>query len=39
VVSGLGSDAGIVDLAGTLKVLRDHAPAEVWARVAARQAD
>ena len=38
VVSGLGSDAGIVDLAGTLKVLRDHAPAEVWARVAARQA-
>jgi sugar/nucleoside kinase (ribokinase family) len=33
VVSGLGSDAGIVDLPGTLGVLRDHAPAEVWARV------
>jgi sugar/nucleoside kinase (ribokinase family) len=35
VVSGLGSDAGIVDLAGTLAVVREHAPAEVAARLAA----
>jgi sugar/nucleoside kinase (ribokinase family) len=29
VVSGLGSDAGIVDFDGTLEVLRRHAPAEI----------
>jgi sugar/nucleoside kinase (ribokinase family) len=33
VVTGLGSDAGIVDLDGTLDVLRRHAPAEVAARI------
>jgi sugar/nucleoside kinase (ribokinase family) len=33
VVSGLGSDAGIIDLDGTLDVLRRHAPAEVTARI------
>ena len=33
VVSGLGSDAGIVDLGQTLDVLRHHAPAEVAARI------
>jgi len=33
VVSGLGSDAGIVDLGGTLDVLRRHAPAEAVARI------
>ena len=33
VVSGLGSDAGIVDLDQTLEVLRRHAPAEVAARI------
>jgi sugar/nucleoside kinase (ribokinase family) len=34
VVSGLGSDAGIVDLDGTLDVIRQHAPAEVISRLA-----
>ena len=33
VVTGLGSDAGIVDFEGTLDVLRKHAPAEVLRRV------
>ena len=33
VVTGLGSDAGIVDFDGTLDVLRKHAPAEVLRRV------
>ncbi|HEX4661239.1 MAG TPA: sugar kinase [Streptosporangiaceae bacterium] len=33
VVSGLGSDAGIVDLAGTLEVIRRHAPREVAHRI------
>jgi len=33
VVSGLGSDAGIVDLDQTLDVLRRHAPAEAIARI------
>ncbi len=33
VVTGLGSDAGIVDFPGTLKVLRDQAPAEVQRRL------
>jgi len=33
VVSGLGSDAGIVDLEQTLEVLRRHSPAEVAARI------
>jgi sugar/nucleoside kinase (ribokinase family) len=33
VVSGLGSDAGIVDLDQTLEVLRRHAPAEAVARI------
>src|SRR5215469_12195932 len=33
VVSGLGSDAGIVGLDGTLDVLSRHAPAEVTARI------
>jgi sugar/nucleoside kinase (ribokinase family) len=33
VVSGLGSDAGIVDLEQTLEVLRRHAPAEAVARI------
>jgi sugar/nucleoside kinase (ribokinase family) len=33
VVSGLGSDAGIVDLEGTLDVIRRHAPAEVTSRL------
>jgi sugar/nucleoside kinase (ribokinase family) len=33
VVSGLGSDAGIVELGGTLDVLRRHAPAEAVARI------
>jgi sugar/nucleoside kinase (ribokinase family) len=32
VVTGLGSDAGIVDFAGTLDVLGKHAPAEVLRR-------
>jgi sugar/nucleoside kinase (ribokinase family) len=35
VVTGLGSDAGIVDFDGTLDVLREHAPAEVLRRVTA----
>ena len=35
VVTGLGSDAGIVDFDGTLDVLRRHAPAEVLQRVGA----
>jgi sugar/nucleoside kinase (ribokinase family) len=35
VVTGLGSDAGIVDFEGTLDVLRRHAPAEVLRRVGA----
>jgi hypothetical protein len=33
VVSGLGSDAGIVDLDGTLEVLRRHAPSEAVRRI------
>jgi sugar/nucleoside kinase (ribokinase family) len=33
VVSGLGSDAGLVDLEGTLEVLRRHAPAEAVRRI------
>jgi sugar/nucleoside kinase (ribokinase family) len=33
VVSGLGSDAGIVDLRGTLEVIRRHAPAAVAGRL------
>ena len=33
VVSGLGSDAGIVDLDGTMQVLRRHAPGEVKRRI------
>jgi sugar/nucleoside kinase (ribokinase family) len=33
VVSGLGSDAGIVDLDGTLEVIRRHAPSEVAGRL------
>src|SRR5215472_15650557 len=33
VVTGLGSDAGIVDLEQTLEVLRRHAPAEVSERI------
>jgi sugar/nucleoside kinase (ribokinase family) len=36
VVTGLGSDAGIVDFDGTLDVLRKHAPAEVLRRVGGR---
>ncbi len=35
VVTGLGSDAGIVDFDGTLDVLRRHAPAAVLHRVGA----
>jgi sugar/nucleoside kinase (ribokinase family) len=35
VVTGLGSDAGIVDFDGTLGVLRKHAPAEILRRVGA----
>lgn len=35
VVTGLGSDAGIVDFDGTLDMLRRHAPAEVLQRVGA----
>jgi sugar/nucleoside kinase (ribokinase family) len=34
VAGGLGSDAGITDLPGTLAVLRQHAPANVAARLA-----
>jgi sugar/nucleoside kinase (ribokinase family) len=34
VVTGLGSDAGIVDFEGTLDVLRRHAPGEVLRRAA-----
>ncbi|MGO8957408.1 MAG: carbohydrate kinase family protein [Streptosporangiaceae bacterium] len=34
VVSGLGSDAGIVDIDGTLDVIRRHAPAIVAGRLA-----
>jgi sugar/nucleoside kinase (ribokinase family) len=34
VVSGLGSDAGIVDFDGTVEILRRHAPSEVVSRVA-----
>jgi sugar/nucleoside kinase (ribokinase family) len=33
VITGLGSDAGIVDFAGTLDVFRRHAPADVLRRV------
>jgi sugar/nucleoside kinase (ribokinase family) len=33
VVTGLGSDAGIVDLEGTLEVLRRHAPPDAAARI------
>jgi sugar/nucleoside kinase (ribokinase family) len=33
VVTGLGSDAGIVDFEGTFGVLREHAPADVLSRV------
>jgi sugar/nucleoside kinase (ribokinase family) len=36
VASGLGSDAGIVDLPGTLEVLRQGAPESVLARIPAR---
>ncbi len=36
VITGLGSDAGIVDFPGTLEVLRRHAPAAVRRRVDAR---
>jgi sugar/nucleoside kinase (ribokinase family) len=35
VVTGLGSDAGIVDFPGTLDVLRQHAPAAVLRRASA----
>ena len=35
VVTGLGSDAGIVDFDGTMDVLRKHAPPEVLRRVGA----
>jgi sugar/nucleoside kinase (ribokinase family) len=35
VVTGLGSDAGIVDFDGTMDVLRKHAPPEVLRRVSA----
>jgi sugar/nucleoside kinase (ribokinase family) len=37
VASGLGSDAGIVDLPGTLEVLRQGAPEPVLARIPARR--
>jgi hypothetical protein len=33
VAGGLGSDAGIVDYAGTVDVLRSHAPSEVLQRI------
>jgi sugar/nucleoside kinase (ribokinase family) len=33
VVSGLGSDAGIVDLDETTEIVRRHAPAEVTRRM------
>jgi hypothetical protein len=33
VVTGLGSDAGIVDFDGTMEVLRKHTPDEVLRRV------
>jgi hypothetical protein len=33
VVSGLGSDAGIVDLDGTTEIVCRHAPAEVTRRM------
>lgn len=36
VITGLGSDAGIVDFPGTLDILRQHAPAAVARRVGAR---
>jgi sugar/nucleoside kinase (ribokinase family) len=36
VAGGLGSDAGIVDLPGTLEVLRQGAPESVLARIPAR---
>jgi sugar/nucleoside kinase (ribokinase family) len=36
VAGGLGSDAGIVDLAGTFEVLRGHAPETVLARIGSR---
>jgi sugar/nucleoside kinase (ribokinase family) len=35
VITGLGSDAGIVDFDGTFEVLRGHAPSDVMRRVAA----
>jgi sugar/nucleoside kinase (ribokinase family) len=35
VITGLGSDAGIVDFDGTFEVLRRHAPSEVVRRAAA----
>jgi sugar/nucleoside kinase (ribokinase family) len=35
VITGLGSDAGIVDFDGTFEVLRSHAPSDVIRRVAA----
>jgi sugar/nucleoside kinase (ribokinase family) len=35
VITGLGSDAGIVDFDGTLEVLRRHAPGDVVRRAAA----
>jgi sugar/nucleoside kinase (ribokinase family) len=37
VAGGLGSDAGIVDLPGTLEVLRQGAPGSVLARIPARR--
>jgi sugar/nucleoside kinase (ribokinase family) len=33
VVSGLGSDAGIVDIDGTLEIIRRHVPAETVRRI------
>jgi sugar/nucleoside kinase (ribokinase family) len=35
VASGLGSDAGIVDYASTIEILRQHAPAALLARIQA----
>lgn len=37
VAGGLGSDAGIVDYAGTVEVLRRHAPGQVLGRIGAAQ--
>lgn len=38
VVSGLGSDAGIIDLDGTLEVIRQHAPTAIADRLLATRA-